>query len=154
MADAYYPHDYLPMPRQEGYAFQPVSPIKRTELSTGRARQRRAYTSTPTQVSVSWLFETDVQGQIFEAWFKDVLKDGSLWFQMKLQTPLGVEDHKCRFIDIYTGPVLSPPIHWLYSAEVELWSRAVLDGGYGEHQDFIRNSDILDRALNREWPAK
>jgi hypothetical protein len=52
MTDIYYPHDSLPMPLQDGYGFQPVSPLKRTQLTTGRARQRRAYTSTPTQASV------------------------------------------------------------------------------------------------------
>ena len=46
MTDIYYPHDSLPMPLQEGYGFQPVSPLKRTQLTTGRARQRRAYRST------------------------------------------------------------------------------------------------------------
>lgn len=43
MTDIYYPHDSLPMPLQEGYGFQPVSPLKRTQFTTGRARQRRAY---------------------------------------------------------------------------------------------------------------
>ena len=32
MTDIYYPHDSLPMPLQEGYGFQPVSPLKRTQL--------------------------------------------------------------------------------------------------------------------------
>ncbi len=40
MTDIYYPHDSLPMPLQEGYGFQPVSPLKRTQLTTGRARQK------------------------------------------------------------------------------------------------------------------
>lgn len=49
MTDIYYPHDSLPMPLQEGYGFQPVSPLKRTQLTTGargkgeliRPRRRR-----------------------------------------------------------------------------------------------------------------
>ncbi len=106
MTDIYYPHDYLPMPLQEGYGFQPVSPLKRTQLTTGRARQRRAYTSTPTQASVSWFMETDGQAQLFEAWYREKITDGADWFCMKLQTPLGVEFYKCRFTDIYEGQ------HW------------------------------------------
>lgn len=39
MTDINYPHDSLPMPLQEGYGFQPVSPLKRTQLITGRARK-------------------------------------------------------------------------------------------------------------------
>ncbi|EEP1482004.1 hypothetical protein HAZ24_004818 [Salmonella enterica] len=151
MADIFFPQD-LPMPQQEGYSFQAVSPLKRTALTSGRARQRRAYTSTPTEVNVSWFFETDIQGQLFEAWYKDVISDGAAWFLMKLQTPLGVELYKCRFTDIYTGPELSPPNHWRYSATLELWSRAILEGGYGNFPDYIQNSDIIDLAMNHEWP--
>lgn len=101
MPDIYYPHDSLPMPLQEGYGFQPVSPLKRTQLTTGRARQRRAYTSTPTQASITWFMETDAQGLAFESWFRDALSDGAAWFMMKLQTPAGIKFYKCRFTDIY-----------------------------------------------------
>lgn len=49
MTDINYPHDSLPMPLQEGYGFQPVSPLKRTQLITAargkgeliRPRRRR-----------------------------------------------------------------------------------------------------------------
>ncbi|HBZ1509891.1 TPA: hypothetical protein MJG17_26635, partial [Klebsiella pneumoniae] len=112
MTDIYYPHDSLPMPLQEGYGFQPVSPLKRTQLTTGRARQRRAYMSTPTQASITWFMETDAQGLAFESWFRDALSDGAAWFMMKLQTPAGIKFYKCRFTDIYQGPVLVAPIYW------------------------------------------
>ncbi|EPH1334455.1 hypothetical protein ACYB9B_25755 [Klebsiella pneumoniae] len=152
MTDIYYPHDYLPMPLQEGYGFQPVSPLKRTQLTTGRARQRRAYTSTPTQASVSWFMETDGQAQVFEAWYREKITDGADWFFMKLQTPLGVEFYKCRFTDIYEGPTLVAPIYWKFTATLELWKRPVLPDGWVDFPDFIVSSDILDLAVNREWP--
>ncbi len=66
MTDIYYPHDSLPMPLQEGYGFQPVSPLKRTQLTTGRARQRRAYTSTPTQASIT-VYGNRCAGLAFES---------------------------------------------------------------------------------------
>ncbi|EOY8497439.1 hypothetical protein [Providencia stuartii] len=152
MTEITYPHDYLPLPQQEGYAFQPVSPLRRTQLSSGRARQRRAYTSTPTNASVSWYFEKDQQAQLFEAWFRDALSDGAAWFMMKLQTPLGVELYKCRFMDIYDGPTLAPPKHWKFSATLELWEKPLLPKDYGLFPEYIVQSDILDIALNREWP--
>lgn len=44
MTDINYPHDSLPMPLQEGYGFQPVSPLKRTQLITGtRAAKASLY---------------------------------------------------------------------------------------------------------------
>ena len=57
MADIAYPHDYLPMPLQDGYGFKPVSPLQRTETTSGRARQRRKYTSTPTVAIVECMKE-------------------------------------------------------------------------------------------------
>ncbi|OPW96031.1 MULTISPECIES: hypothetical protein [Citrobacter freundii complex] len=153
MTEHSYPHDYLPLPLMDNYGFQAASPLLRTEMVSGRARQRRRYTSTPTVATVNWTFTTNPQAMLFEAWYRDVLKDGANWFMMQLQTPLGdLQWFKCRFTDIYQGPTLVAPRYWRYSATLELWSRAVLDGGYGEYPDFIRNSDIIDRAMNREWP--
>lgn len=152
MADIYYPHDYLPMPQQGGYAFQAVSPLLRTQLVSGRARQRRRFTSTPTNASVSWFMETDAQGQVFEAWFRDVLSDGAAWFYMKLQTPVGVKFYRCRFTDIYQGPTLVPPIYWQYSATLELWERPLPLPGWGNFPEFLAGQNIIDVALNREWP--
>lgn len=54
----YYPSAYLPGPLKESFGLTPVSPLKRTQMVTGRARQRRAYTSTPTQTDLAWIFLT------------------------------------------------------------------------------------------------
>jgi hypothetical protein len=70
MTDIYYPHDSLPMPLQDGYGFQPVSPLKRTQLTTGRARQRGRIHQ-PRLRPVSWFMETDGQAQLFEAWYRE-----------------------------------------------------------------------------------
>ena len=152
MTDINYPHDSLPMPLQEGYGFQPVSPLKRTQLITGRARQRRAYTSTPTQASITWFMETDAQGLAFESWFRDALSDGAAWFMMKLQTPAGIKFYKCRFTDIYQGPVLVAPIYWKDTATLELWERPLAPAPWGNYPEWIVGSSLLDIALNKEWP--
>ncbi|HEY2455226.1 MAG TPA: hypothetical protein VGI71_21925 [Scandinavium sp.] len=152
MALQLYPHDFLPMPQQDGYAYQAISPLKRTDLTSGRARQRRAYTSTPTQATVQWFMENDSQAQLFEAWYHDTITDGADWFLMRLQTPLGVEFYKCRFTDIYAGPTLVAPVYWQFSATLELWKRPILDDGWAQFPDYIINSSIIDLALNREWP--
>ncbi|AVJ17220.1 hypothetical protein CLM71_08795 [Serratia sp. MYb239] len=146
-----YPHDYLPMALQEGYALKPISPLLRTDMVTGRARQRRRYTSTPTQTTVSWLMN-DVQGMTFEAWFRDALSDGSAWFNMVLRTPIGVKPYLCRFTDIYDGPVLTGGKYWQYSATLELWERPIPDAGWGNFPEFLAGQSIIDMALNREWP--
>ena len=153
MSEIFYPHEYLPLPLQEGYGFKPVSPLLRTEMTSGRARQRRNFTATPTIATVNWTFTKDGLAQLFESWFRDALADGANWFMMRLQTPLGCEQfYKCRFVDIYEGPTLISPKYWRYSAQLELWERPTLAPGWGEYPDYVVNSDIIDIALNREWP--
>lgn len=152
MTDKYYPHDYLPMPQQEGYGFQAVSPLKRTELTTGRSRQRRAYTSTPTRANVNWFMETDGQAMLFEAWYHETITDGADWFYMKLQTPMGVEFYKCQFTDIYQGPTLVAPIYWRFSATLELWKRPLLPDGWVDAPDYVLNAGLLDIAVTERIP--
>lgn len=147
-----YPQDYLPIPLQEGFGMKPVSPLLRTELTTGRARQRRLYTSTPTQATVAWLL-TDTEAQLFEAWYRDAIMDGAYWFNMPLRSPLGnTDDYVCRFVDIYEGPTIEGGNYWRFTATLELWERPILPPGWGEFPDYIINSSIIDIALNREWP--
>lgn len=152
MADIFYPHDYLPMPQQEGYGFAPISPLARTTMTSGRARQRRRYLSTPTNASITWTFTNQGAAQYFELWYRYILKDGVNWFYMKLQTPAGVDTYKCRFTEIYQGPTLIPPRYWKFTATLELWDRPTIDSSWGDFSDYIVNADIIDLALNREWP--
>ena len=91
--------EFLPEPQRDGYGFQPVSPMARSELQSGRARQRRRFTSVPTVASVTWLMD-DTEAQLFEGWFEHILLSGSLWFQCPLKTPLGMDEHRARFVDI------------------------------------------------------
>ncbi|MDT7005337.1 hypothetical protein [Klebsiella variicola] len=152
MADIFYPDEYLPLPLMDGYGFKPISPLLRTEMTSGRAQQRRRYTSTPTQASVKWIFKNDALAQVFEAFFRDALKDGQSWFYLKLQTPIGVKPYKARFVDIYEGPTLVAPKYWQYSATLELWERPLPPSGWGNYPEWLAGQSLLDIALNREWP--
>jgi hypothetical protein len=146
----------LPLPVQQGYALQHVSPMIRTEMQSGRARQRRAFTSVPSMVSVSWIFRTVFESRLFEGWFRDDLGagDGANWFTMKLQTPLGIMDYECRFTGIYNGPQLIAFDKWQFSAELEIRDRPILAPGFATIlPDYILMPDIFDSAMNQEWPA-
>lgn len=141
----------LPRGLQSGRSYQIVSPLERSQLSSGRARQRRRFTSVPEMASISWIF-TPSQGQAFEAWFRDALIDGSEWFECELKTPLGLSDHQCRFNGIYSGPSIAGNNLWSYSAELELKFRAVAPAGEGLFTEDILTSEIFDLTINREWP--
>lgn len=142
----------LPKPQQNGYALQTVSPLLRTDMASGRARQRRAFTSVPTIASCSW-FLSHVQAQAWEAWFRNGITDGAEWFDVEIQTPLGVRPYTARFAGMYDGPRLVGGRYWEISGQLEVRDRPVLAAPWGEVGiDYILQQDIIDLALNREWP--
>lgn len=147
-----YPKE-LPLPLREGYGMQTVSPLQRTQMDSGRARQRRRFTSVPTIVSVSWTM-SDPEAALFESWFRHTIMDGAAWFECPLQTPYGGLDHyTARFTDIYEGPNLLGLSSWRFSAEIELRERQTADADWTEvAPDYITFADIFDIAMNREWP--
>jgi hypothetical protein len=143
----------LPLPLREGYGFQSVSPMVRTELKSGRARQRRRFTSAPTVASVSWIF-SDAEAQLFEAWFEEVLVSGISWFECPLKTPMGLEKYQARFTDIYSGPLLFGVSHWRFTADLELLKRPILEPGWvSVAPEYILQSGLFDRAINQSWPG-
>lgn len=143
--------EFLPEPQRDGYGFQPVSPMARSELQSGRARQRRRFTSVPTVASVTWLMD-DGEAQLFEGWFEHILLSGSLWFQCPLKTPLGMDEHRARFVDIYEGPILVGESFWRFTAKLELFKRPILDAEWIiDAPDYVAMADIFDIAMNQKW---
>ena len=146
--------EFLPEPQRDGYGFQPISPMARSELQSGRTRQRRRFTSVPTVASVTWLMD-DAEAQLFEGWFEHILLSGSLWFQCPLKTPLGMDEHRARVVDIYEGPILVGESFWRFTAKLELFKRPILDAEWViEAPDYIAMAEIFDIAMNREWPKR
>ncbi|WP_417315716.1 hypothetical protein [Cycloclasticus pugetii] len=152
MANIDYPAE-LPTPQRSGYAIQHTSPFMRTDMATGRARQRRTFTSVPSTVELQWLL-TNAQAQIFEAWFAYDITDGADWFNLALTTPVGrLEFYECRFAAMYDGPALVGLDHWRYTAKVEIRKRPLLPKDwYLIGREFVLGADIIDQAINREWP--
>ena len=143
--------EQLPMPEQSGYAIQHVSPLQRTEMVSGRARQRRVYTSVPSMVAVQW-FLSDVEAQLFEVWFRYSITDGADWFLCPLKTPVGIKHHEARFNGMYEGPTLTAFKRWTASATMEIRERQTLTSDELYDIQGIIDSEIFDRALNDKWP--
>lgn len=142
----------LPLGLHSGRSYQLVSPLQRSDLDSGRARQRRRFTSVPEGASVSWLFSS-VQVRAFISWWRDALIDGSQWFEMPLDHPaLGLTDYTARFTDVYKGPARVGPDQWSITAELELRERAILPPDWGLFPEFVLDASLLDLAINREWP--
>ena len=144
--------EFLPEPQRDGYGFQPVSPMARSELQSGRARQRRRFTSVPTVASVTWLMD-DGEAQQYEWCFEHILLSGSLRFQFPLKTPLGMDEHRARFVDIYEGPILVGESFWRFTAKLELFQRPILDAAWIiDAPGYVAMADIFDIAMNQKWP--
>ena len=142
----------LPLPEQSGYAIQHVSPTQRTTMVSGRARQRRVYTSVPSNVAVQW-FLTEQQAQLFEAFFRYSITDGADWFLLPLKTPMFTGDYECRFTGIYEGPTLTAFNKWTVSATIEIKERKTLDAILLQTPQYVIDSSIIDIAVNQLWPA-
>jgi hypothetical protein len=142
----------LPLPQQSGYAIQHVSPLVRVDMQSGRARQRRRFTSVPSLVKVNWLMN-EVQAQLFEGWFRWTITDGADWFNCRIKTPMGLRPYECRFTDIYDGPVFVTTSLWRFSAELEIRDRQTISALDAQFPDEIIQSDLFDRTVNQHWPA-
>ena len=67
-------------------------------------------------------------------------------------TPIGTKLYVCRFTDIYEGPTPEGGMYWRYSANIEMWERPLVPVGWGNYPELLAGSDIIDIAINREWP--
>ena len=140
----------IPAPLRAGYGINPENNIIRTQMVSGRARQRVAYTSVPAYADLSWIF-TAQEAQVFESWSSVV---GGEWFTINLKTPLGYYGQECRFMESPSGPDLLGVNLWSYKAKVEIKDRVIVDPSYGEYlPGFLLLSDVFDLAMNREWPT-
>ena len=125
MADKDYP-SFLPGPTRQNYDFQHISPFVRTEMSTGRARQRRTFQNVPSLVNLTWYFDRS-EARLFEGWFKYELTDGVDWFNITLHNPKsGFSSYECRFAEMYTGPTLNNADDWQFSAQLEVRERPTI----------------------------
>ena len=139
----------LPCPLRAGYGFTPENNIIRTEMVSGRARQRVAYTSIPTYNTLSWIL-TAVQAQVLESFVEQV---GADWFSIKLKAPTGYYLQDCRFMETPTGPELVGVDLWAYKVRAELRERPMLNASYSLIPNMVLMQDIFDIALNQEWPT-
>ena len=142
----------LPLPLRDDYGFMPVSPFLRSPKMSGRAVQRRLYSSVPTIVSVSWLF-TAPQAQLFEGWCKWEINWVD-WFLCPIKSPLGLQLTRARFTDIYQGPELVGVNMWRYTATLELFEMPLVDKDLVLiAPDYILGSGIFDKTINKVWPT-
>lgn len=140
----------LPLPLRDGYGFTPTNSIRRTEMASGRARQRVEFEEGPFICNFRFMFSPP-EAALFQYWALQVAK--ASWFTMDLLSPLGFGQHEVRFIETPSGGELRGKFHWAFTARVELRYRPILPPGWAElAPDWLLMADIFDIAMNKEWP--
>ncbi|UVL76585.1 transposase [Pseudomonas putida] len=114
----------LPLPLQEGYGLSTVDPMRATPMVTGRSRYRRVTSNPPTSAQFTFNFSQE-EFALFEGWHTWTLNLGVEWFEMPLQTPLGMQVHLVHFKGMYSGVELTQIKRWRVSARLEFKKRPV-----------------------------
>lgn len=140
----------LPKPIRDDYAFSPTNKIRRTDMDSGRARQRIEFDNVPTFVPVTFIF-TEPQARLFEAWADQVA--GAEWWTFPLVSPLAHQDEQVRFTQSPSGGELIGVDIWKYTVQLEVRYKPLVPDGWVEIlPEYILYADIFDYAMNREWP--
>lgn len=128
-----WPTTVLPSPLLASSARCP-SAISRTELESGRARQRRRFTTSPRFFNVSWIL-TLYELQMFAAFFENKLNQGADQFTMSLSLNHEVSTiYTVRFLDGTYNQEKVSNNHWKVSATLDVENPLTLAA---EAYDFI-----------------
>lgn len=139
----------VPLPLRADYAFESTNNISRTEMQSGRARQRVEFEDVPDMLNLKWNL-TSPQSSLFSVWARKVV--GAGWFKMKVLTPLGFENLELRFTERVQGPALSGRSAWDWSAKVEVRETPELDPEWLYLPEYVLYADIFDIAVNSKLP--
>jgi len=118
----YYPRD-LPYPEAVSYAQQGKPKFVRTEMESGRVKQRRLYAKAGTTQTFEWTL-TGEQKRQFRAWYEHALKGGADSFWINVW-----KDKESKFVEAqFTQPpeeqvVVTNQAWWTVRAEVYILSQ-------------------------------
>lgn len=88
MSGMLYPN-YLPHPHFSDTGIKQQSNRIRSEMSSGRIRQRQRFMSVPAEQTLEWRLKAD-EAAAFLGWVDHALMGGIQWFRLNQRTELGV----------------------------------------------------------------
>ncbi|MBH0088596.1 hypothetical protein [Pseudoalteromonas sp. NSLLW218] len=119
-----YPKD-LKLPLVSSHRLSQNSNLLRTDMASGRARQRKRFQSVPTTMGATWKLNK-YQAQILEGFVTHGVNDAVNWFLMPVRTPEGVIEHEVRFIQSPLESCTYNGGFWNYSANIEIKKRQIV----------------------------
>lgn len=93
-----WPSFAIPLPRLSPHEESLESSVVRTEMESGRARQRRRFEVPVHLHSAQWKLN-EKQMAAFEAFVRHGIAGGSLWFLIELRLADGLKEYKARLVD-------------------------------------------------------
>lgn len=126
-----FPEALVGLPTIGGYGIEPQDGVARTDMDSGPARQRRRWTTTPTDFPVTWKV-TRAQLALFEAWYYHHAAEGAAWFNITLLSGTGLNLHEARFVGKYkaapwNGSDDANAEWWRVTTKLEIRNRPILD---------------------------
>lgn len=119
-----WPTSILPAPKTS-LAGQADTNALRLEMEAGTIRQRRLFSESRVVISVEWSF-TQQEHDIFIAFLKFKLADGSDSFLWNLDLGGGAKNHELRFLDGKYTATFDEVGFWVVSAQLE----TILNAGF------------------------
>ena len=117
--------DTLPAPERDNYRLQPVDPLVRTPMESGKDRTERMFGTAPTRVPLRWTM-TDAEFQAFKAFHRFALDDGAREFSFPLFLDGGFSHRKARFAEQYSVAHAGFDT-WRISAELTIYGPLASD---------------------------
>lgn len=108
----------LPKPTRN-YSVDIENSAVRSNMDSGRIRQRRRFTASQNSLSVKWEL-TDEEFQIFESFVFHALSGGTGWFEADLLTGNGIVPHKVRFQKGRYKAAYRGFMNWLVTATLDV----------------------------------
>jgi hypothetical protein len=108
----------LPAPTRD-YSLGIKNSAIRTQMESGRYRQRRRFLDSENTAQLVWLF-TDAHYQLFDSWAFHALSGATGWFECPIVTGGGVQVHTIRIQAGEYSAKLENGMNWRVTATVDV----------------------------------
>ena len=131
--------DWMPKPQMNGYGIQPVDRRIKTDMEIGGV-YRAEFDTDENECSCSLVLNRD-ESAWFEAFERDLLKQGTVWFEMPLWVGGKVETHVVRMKERpKAGNLIG--LHTTYTLSLDVRKRDLISQDEAEAMLWYKPSDL------------
>lgn len=143
----------LPAPSQD-FSITPDTNMVRTNMDSGRTRQRKKNTQRYNSAQITWQFD-DTEFSIFKGFLYYEAQDGAGWFEANLFTGETLIPHKIRLVNGQYTASYTAWGGWAVSATVDLERVNLPEPGvyyWLQMSDRLEIKNKLEYAVNKILP--